>query len=154
VSATSGLGLLSARSSGWGVAWRDFDNDGWKDLFVAQSHVMDNIELVTPGVPYKEAPLLARNVEGKLERVPIDGAEAVAGRGAAFGDLDGNGTVDVVMAVLGDAPLIFRTAGNGNHWLMVSLIGSRSNRDGFGARVTVNGQSGYASSTGSYLSAN
>jgi hypothetical protein len=154
VSLPTGLGLLSARSSGWGVGWRDFDNDGWKDLFVAQSHVMDNIELVAPGVPYKEVPLLAKNVNGKLERVPIEGAEAVAGRGAAFGDLDGNGTVEVVMAVLGDAPVIFRNARSGNHWLIVSLVGSRSNRDGFGAQVTVNGQSGYANSAGSYLSAN
>jgi enediyne biosynthesis protein E4 len=150
----TGLGLLSARSSGWGVGWRDFDNDGWKDLFVAQSHVMDNIDLVTPGLPYKEVPLLARNVGGKLERVPIDGAAAVAGRGAAFGDLDGNGTIDVVMAVLGAPSVIFRTTRNGNHWLIVALAGSRGNRDGFGAKVTVNGQTGYVSSTGSYLSAN
>src|SRR5205085_5577103 len=77
-----------------------------------------------------------------------------AGRGAAFGDLDGNGYIDVVMAVLGDRPVVFRNTGAGNHWLMLSLVGSRSNRDGFGAKVTVNGQSVYATSAGSYLSAN
>src|SRR5205823_14333662 len=60
----------------------------------------------------------------------------------------------IVMAVLGDRPVIFRNAGNGNHWLILSLVGSRSNRDGIGAKVTVNGQSGYATSAGSYLSAN
>jgi hypothetical protein len=150
----TGLGLLSSRSSGWGVGWRDFDNDGWKDLFAAQSHVMDNIERMNPDLRYKELPLLAKNAAGKLERVGIPGIGAVAGRGAAFGDLDGDGFVDVVMAVLGDRPVVFRNTGNGNHWLMVSLAGSRSNRDGFGAKVTVNGQSGYASSAGSYLSAN
>ena len=150
----TGLGALSSRSSGWGVGWRDFDNDGWKDLFAAQSHVMDNIDRMDPGLRYKEVPLLARNVEGKLERIEIQGMEAVAGRGAAFGDIDGNGSIDVVMAVLGDRPLIFRNAGNGNHWLIISLVGSRSNRDGFGAKITVNGQSGYATSAGSYLSAN
>src|SRR5262249_1989283 len=75
-------------------------------------------------------------------------------RGATFGDLDGDGFIDVVMAVLGDRPVILRNVGNRSHWLMISLVGTRSNRDGFGAKVTVNGQSGYATSAGSYLSAN
>jgi hypothetical protein len=150
----AGLGALSSRSSGWGVGWRDFDNDGWKDLFAAQSHVMDNIDRLDPGLRYKEAPLLARNVDGRLERAETEGAGPVAGRGAAFGDLDNDGFVDVVMTVLGDRPLIFRSAANRNHWLSLFLVGSRSNRDGFGAVVTVNGQTGYATSAGSYLSAN
>src|SRR6266581_3216837 len=154
ISLSAGLGALSSRSSGWGVGWRDFDNDGWKDLFVAQSHVMDNIDRIEPGLRYREVPLLARNVGGKLERIEIEGTGAVAARGAAFGDLDNNGFVDVVMTVLGDRPVILRNAGSGAHWLMISLAGSRSNRDGFGAKVTVNGQSGYATSAGSYLSAN
>jgi hypothetical protein len=89
-----------------------------------------------------------------LERVEIEGMGAVAGRGAAFGNLDNNGFVDVVMTVLGDRPVILRSGTNSNHWLVISLVGSRSNRDGFGAKVTVNGQLGYATSTGSYLSAN
>jgi hypothetical protein len=152
-SLSTGLAALSLRSSGWGVGWRDFDNDGWKDLFVSQSHVMDNIRVMDPVLRYREVPLLARNVSGKLERVAIPGMGAVAGRGAAFGDLDGNGFLDVVMTVLGDRPVIVRNSGNTNHWLMIRLVGSRSNRDGFGAKVTVNGQSGYATSAGSYLSA-
>ena len=78
----------------------------------------------------------------------------MAGRGAAFGDLDRNGFVDVVMTVLGGRPVVLRNAGNANHWLGIYLIGTRSNRDGFGAKVKVNGQYGYASSAGSYLSAN
>ena len=154
VSLPSGLAALSLRSSGWGAGWRDFDNDGWKDLFVAQSHVMDNIDRMDPALRYREVPLLARNVGGKLERVPIQGIGAVAGRGAAFGALHGHGSIDVVMTILGDRPVIFRNEANGNHWLMLSLAGSRSNRDGFGAKVTVKGQSGYATSAGSYLSAN
>jgi enediyne biosynthesis protein E4 len=153
VSLPVGLAALSTRSSGWGVGWRDFDHDGWKDLFVAQSHVMDNIQRIDPELRYREAPLLARNVAGKLERVELPGVEAVAGRGAAFGDLDGNGFEDVVMTVLGDRPVVLRNPGNGNHWLTIRLVGSRSNRDGFGTKVTVNGQSGYATSAGSYLSA-
>jgi hypothetical protein len=149
----AGLGALSSRSSGWGVGWEDFDNDGRKDLFVAQSHVLDTIERTDPGLRYKEIPLLARSVAGKLERVPLPGVPAIAGRGAAFGDLDRNGSIDVVMAVLGGRPVVFRNPGNSNHWLAISLTGTRSNRDGFGAKVKVNGQYAYASSAGSYLSA-
>ena len=150
----TGLGALSSRSSGWGVAWEDFDHDGLRDLFVAQSHVIDNIERLDPGLRYKEVPLLARNVDGKLEPVPIPGIGPVAGRGAAFGDLRRNGSLDVVMTVLGGAPMVFRSVANKNHWLEIELTGTRSNRDGFGAKVRVNGQWAYASSSGSYLSAN
>src|SRR5206468_2880321 len=112
VSLPTGLGALSSRSSGWGVGWEDFDNDGWKDLFVAQSHVLDTIERMDPGLRYKEPPLLARNTGGKLERVAIAGVGPMAGRGAAFGDLDRNGFVDVVMTVLGGRPVVLRNAGN------------------------------------------
>jgi hypothetical protein len=153
-SLSSGLGALCAKSSGWGLGWRDFDNDGWKELFVSRSHVLDTIERVLPGVPYKEAPFLARKVKGRLQRVELEGLEPVAGRGVAFGDLNNDGFMDVVMVALGERPLVFRNrGGNGDHWLMLELVGTRSNRDGFGARVKVNGQYGYCSSTGSYLSA-
>jgi hypothetical protein len=108
---------------------------------------------VQPGLQYRELPLLARSEAGKLQRVTVEGASAVAGRGAAFGDLNGDGFIDVVMTVLGGRPVIFRNMPNGKHWLIVSLVGSRSNRDGFGANVMVNGQTGYATSAGSYLSA-
>src|SRR5436305_11064996 len=154
LSLPTGLAAISSRSSGWGVGWRDFDNDRWKDLFVAQSHVMDNIDRIDPGLRYKEVPLLARNRGGKLERIELGGIDPVAARGAAFGDLANDGSIDIVMTVLGDRPVILRNEGKGNHWLMISLAGSRSNRDGFGAKVTVNGQSGYSTSAGSYLSAN
>ncbi len=61
-------GLLSAASSGWGVGFEDFDNDGWKDLFVAQSHVLDNVEEIDHMLHYKEPPLLAVNHNGRFER--------------------------------------------------------------------------------------
>ena len=153
-SLTSGLGALSAKHSGWGVGWRDFDNDGWKDLFVARSHVIDNIERILPGVAYRETPFLARNVGGKLREEPIPGVEPVVGRGAAFGDLDNDGSMDVVMTVLNGRPMVLRNpGGKGGHWLMLRLVGTRSNRDGFGAKVRANGQYVYCTSAGSYLSA-
>lgn len=149
----TGLGVLSAGSSGWGMRLEDFNNDGWKDLFVAQSHVMDNVETIDPSLHYREPPLLALNHNGRFERADPGTAQRVAGRGAAFGDLNNDGWVDVVMTVLGGRPMIFRNCGGNAHWLTLSLVGTRSNRDGFGARIQVNGQTQYATSAGSYVSA-
>lgn len=149
----SGLGALSAGSSGWGMRLEDFNNDGWKDLFVAQSHVMDNVEQIDPSLHYKEPPLLALNHDGRFEQVASGMRAAVAGRGAAFGDLDNDGWQDVVMSVLGGNPAVFGNHGGAEHWLTISLHGVRSNRDGAGARILVNGQTQYATTSGSYLSA-
>ncbi len=148
----AGLGLLSAASSGWGVGLEDFDNDGWKDLFVAQSHVLDNVEKIDPMLHYKEPPLLALNHNGRFERAD-SGAAAIAGRGAAFGDLNNDGWMDVVMTSLGGEPLVFLNHGGAAHWLSISLRGTRSNRDGLGACVEVNGQRRCATTAGSYISA-
>jgi hypothetical protein len=135
----------------------DFDNDGWKDLFVAQGHVMDNVDQIDPSLHSLEPPMLAMNRDGRFERADCGTLSAVPGRGAAFGDLDNDGWLDVVMTTLGGGPLvfhnIFRNNAAGRHWLTLSLRGTSSNRDGFGARIRVNGQSQYATSAGSYLSA-
>lgn len=149
----SGLGLLTSRSSGWGVAFADFDNDGWKDLFVAQSHVLDNVERMNSGLRYLEPPALYRNQAGRFTRVELAGLAPVAGRGAAFGDLDNDGTIDVVISALGGKPLVFRGQRNANHWLRIKLTGAKSNRDAAGARVRIGAQWGYVSTSGSYLSA-
>ena len=149
----SGLAAISGGSSGWGMRLEDFDNDGWKDLFVAQSHVMDNVEQIDPSLHYLERPLLAMNHGGRFEQVNSGVATPVAGRGAAFGDLNNDGSTEVVMTVLGGRPIVLRNNGGTNHWLTITLRGTHSNRDGFGARVLVNGQSQYATSAGSYLSA-
>src|SRR4030095_3845378 len=78
----------------------------------------------------------------------------MAGRGAAFGDLNNDGWQDVVMTVLGEKPKVFMSPPGKNHWRVVKLRGTRSNRDGLGARVRVNGQTRFATTAGSYLSAN
>ncbi len=149
----SGLGALSSGSSGWGVKFEDFDNDGWKDLFVAQGHVMDNVEQIDPSMHYREPPLLALNRDGRFERADSGMNTALAGRGAAFGDLNNDGWQDVVMTELGGSPVVLRNHGGKQHWITLSLQGVRSNREGIGARVQVNGQFQYTTSAGSYLSA-
>jgi len=149
----TGLGALSSGSSGWGVGLEDFDNDGWKDLFVAQGHVLDNVEQIDPSLRYKELPLVAMNRQGHFERADSGISSPTSGRGAAFGDLNNDGWQDVIMTVLGDKPKVFMSPVGKNHWLVVNLRGTRSNRDGLGARVGVNGQTRFATTAGSYLSA-
>jgi hypothetical protein len=150
----TGLGVLSSGSSGWGVGLEDFDNDGWKDLFVAQGHVLDNVERIDPSLHYLEAPLLAMNHNGRFERADSGSTVPVAARGAAFGDLNNDGWQDAVVTTLGGHPQVFMNRGGKSHWLVIILRGTRSNRDGFGARVRVNGQTRFATSAGGYLSSN
>jgi enediyne biosynthesis protein E4 len=151
----SGLGALTSGSSGWGAGLEDFDNGGFKDLFVAQSHVLDNVEQIDASLRYKEVPLLALNHNGHFERAESGVTAPLAGRGAAFGDINNDGWIDVVMTSLGGGPVVLlNRAGGGNRWLTLSLRGTRSNRDGFGARVRVNGQTRFATSASSYLCAN
>src|SRR5271169_1992621 len=149
----TGLGALTAGSSGWGVGLEDLDNDGWKDLLVAQSHVLDNVEAIDRSLHYVEIPLLALNHNGRFERAESGITVPVAGRGLAFGDLNNDGWLDAVVTVLGGHPLVLMNRGGTRHWLSITLRGTRSNRDGLGARVRVNGQTRFATTGGSYLSA-
>jgi hypothetical protein len=151
----TGLGALTSGSSGWGVGLEDFDNDGWKDLFVAQSHVLDNVQQIDASLRYKEVPLLALNHHGRFERAESGVTTPLAARGVAFGDINNDGWMDALITTLGGPPVLLLNRGtNGNHWLSITLRGTRSNRDGYGARVGVNGQTRFASSAGSYACAN
>ena len=148
----TGLGAITSGSSGWGVGLEDFDNDGWKDLFVAQSHVLDNVQQIDASLRYKELPLLAMNHNGHFERAESGAPTPLAARGAAFGDINNDGRIDVVISTLGGPPvLLLNRCDSANHWLSIALRGTRSNRDGYGARVSVNGQTRFATSAGSYL---
>jgi enediyne biosynthesis protein E4 len=150
----TGFGALSGKSSGWGVGLEDFDNDGWKDAFIVQGHVFDNVEMYDSSLRYKEPPLLALSQKGHFERADTGSDLPVAGRGAAFGDLNNDGWMDVVTTSLGERPQLYLNRGGKLHWLTITLRGKRSNRDGYGARVQVNGQVRLATATGSYLSSN
>jgi hypothetical protein len=153
----TGVSMLSGVTSGWGVGLEDFDNDGQKDLFVAQGHVLDNVEKIDPSLHYLEPTLLALNRGGRFEPINSGATGLFAARGAAFGDLNNDGSIDVVMTVLGGHPQVFMNRAESHasaHWLTITLRGTRSNRDGLGARVVVNGQTRFATTAGSYESAN
>jgi hypothetical protein len=160
VSGESRVSEITRLHSGWGARFLDYDNDGWQDLFIAQGHVMDNIAVTQPGLRYRESPLLMRNVAGRFAAVP-SGVEAPwAARGAAFGDLDNDGWIDVAINCNdGPAVILRNRGGNGNHWLIVDAVGTRSNRDGIAAKVRVATEDGVEqhvtiSAGGSYLSSN
>ncbi len=159
----SGLGAISSTHSGWGLKFIDYDNDGWKDLFIAQGHVMDTVETTFPGLRYLEPPVLIRNSKGVFEDVSgQSGAPfrvARAARGVAFGDLDNDGRIEIAVNNLnGPASILKCSGGADNHWLLVNTIGSTSNRDGIGATIRIVTESGktqygYVNTTGSYMSA-
>jgi hypothetical protein len=137
----SRVGRWTVQMSGWGNGIVDLDNDGWKDLFVARSNVLDNIGESKPERKYEEPNSILRNLgDGKFEDVSAaagpDFQRAAAHRGAAFGDLDNDGRIDVVVTVLGGrAKLFHNTSVSDNHWIALKLIGTRSNRMGIGAEV-------------------
>ena len=163
-SQAAGLSQVSLPLSGWGTRLVDFDHDGWKDLFVAQGHVLDTIELTSDHLKYRQRPLLLRGTpRGFVDAGRAAGpalATPWAGRGAAFGDLDEDGDVDVVVANCGESAYVLRNeTGSRQHWLSLHLVGTRSNRDGQGAKIRTTTPSGLVqlhtiSTAGSYQSAN
>jgi hypothetical protein len=162
VTQTIGLGRTTLLHSGWGLRFFDYDNDGWKDLLIAQGHDLDTIEQTSPQLRYREPMLLLRNTGKNFEDVsaqsgPVFQQRWVA-RGLATGDLDNDGRVDAVVTTNGGpVHILHNETANGNHWLTLSLIGHKSNRDAIGAVVKVvtpaGGQYATVTTASSYLSA-
>lgn len=162
VSQSSGIGEISRLHSGWSLRFLDYDNDGWKDLLIAQGHDLDTIEKSFPQLHYREPMLLLRNTSKRFVDVsPISGDifhEAWVGRGMAIGDLDNDGRIDAVVTTNGGpAHVLMNKTVTANHWITLHLIGHKSNRDGIGAvvKLTTNQGSQWATVTTSsgYLSA-
>ena len=162
ISDVARLTALTMPYSGWGAKFVDYDNDGWKDLFIAQGHVMDTISADYPSISYKQQLLLMRNTRGRYEDVSSQAGPAfqvpLAARGAAFGDFDNDGSVDVAISTNGGVPILLRNNGSTNNWILINTVGTSSNRDGVGARIRAVGESGleqygFVSTASSYLSA-
>lgn len=157
----AGIARATQLNSGWGIHFLDYDNDGLKDLLVAQGHDLDTIELNYPQIHYKEPMLLLHNAGKSFEDVSkTAGAvfgQSWVGRGLAVGDFDNDGRVDAVVSTNGGGiHLLHNETVSGNHWLTLNLRGHRSNRDGIGAQVTLLAgklvQYQTVSTSGSYLS--
>ena len=156
---TTGVGLVTVPFSGWGARFADFDNDGLRDIFVAQGHVLDTIEKTAGYLTYKQPPLLMRNTGKGFVNVSTSAGltTALAARGAAFGDIDNDGDTDVVLGQTDGPAVILRNNGTRNHWLGLALVGAKGNRQALGARLTVTDSAGGrqifdVTSAGSYLS--
>jgi len=158
---TSGMNRISMLHSGWGLRLMDYDNDGWKDLLIAQGHDLDTVELTNPQIHYREPMLLARNTGHSFVDVSASSGsifhQAWVGRGLATGDIDNDGRVDAVVSTNdGPAHVIRNETKTANHWLTLRLVGHKSNRDAIGAAVKIvtakGAQYGTVTTAGSYLS--
>jgi hypothetical protein len=138
----SGVGI-NTRWLGWGVGFVDLDHDGWRDLFLVNGHVYPEVEQLKTEAGYKQRKVIYRNLrngrfEDVTDRLGPPATTPKAGRGAAFGDIDNDGDIDVVINNVHDAPDLFRLdSGPGRHWVMVKLVGTKSNRSAIGARIAV-----------------
>ena len=149
VDATGEAGLipLTIRFTAWGTGAFDFDNDGRKDLFSAGSDILDNADAAVHR-PFALPNLLLRN-KGDISFEDVSSSAGAgflrpaAHRGAAFGDLNNDGKIDIVVSVLNGTPeLLMNQSRNNNHWIILNLLGVKSNRDGIGTRVKISTSDG------------
>ena len=143
----SRLGVGTVKRSGWGLGVFDLNNDGFKDLFTVNSHVNDNIELYNEQVYRQPNSIFANLGNGEFHDLSTlagpDFQAARAHRGCAFGDFNNDGKIDVVTTSLNEPAELFRNeSASHNHWLTLLLVGTRSNRDGLGAKIKLTASSG------------
>jgi hypothetical protein len=139
----SRLSYATFHRSGFGARFMDYDNDGLRDIFMANGHVLDNIQRYHADTQYAEPKLMFRNLgrgifENVSDQLGPDFQLPRVSRGAAIADFDNDGDLDILVNNNGQVPQLLRNdGGNGNHWLEILLIGTKSNCDGVGARVKV-----------------
>jgi hypothetical protein len=138
---TAGLGVHT-RYVGWGVAFFDFDQDGWKDILAVNGHIYPEISGTGKGEEYRQSKLLYWNLRnGALRDVTAKAGSALTAgavsRGLALGDLDGDGALEAVVSNMNEAPSLLRNEGEKGNAIVIELAGTRSNRSAIGARVTV-----------------
>lgn len=148
MSNVTGLSAITLLHSGWGIRFLDYANRGWNDLFIVQSHVMDTIQINEPHLKYREPPALLQNQEGK-RFVNVSGQSGEvfqqewAGRGLAIGDINNDGRVDAVVTTNdGPAYVLMNETAAAGHWIMLNLVGVKSNRDAIGAQVKISTDAG------------
>lgn len=143
VSYASRVAPVSTPYVGWGTGFFDYDNDGWPDILAVNGHVYPQMENASVGTTYRQRMLLFHNEhDGKFSEVAAESGAALmtprASRGVAFGDLDNDGYIDVVVNNLDGKPTILMNDGaSHNNWITIKLVGSGKNRDAIGARVKV-----------------
>ena len=140
ITGPAGLAGVTRSMSGWSNGIFDLDNDGWKDLLVTRGHVIDNIALMALRKAEEPNTVLRNLGNGKFQDVSAAAGARfqapAAHRGAAFGDLDNDGRIDAVVSILqGNAQYLHNVSQNGNHWILLKLVGVKSNRMGLGAEV-------------------
>ena len=164
IAVSAGLLQTTRRYVGWGGGFFDMDNDGWLDIFITNGHIYPQVDQATPNVTFREPMLLFRNkrnrtFEDMTESSKINAGGLYVRRGAAFGDVNNDGKVDILILNHNGTPsLLINRTQTGNHAAAFKLIGTKSNRAAIGARVTVTAggvtQSMQLRSGSSYLSQN
>jgi enediyne biosynthesis protein E4 len=164
VSFAAGIATPTVKFLKWGIGCEDFDNDGWPDIFIVNGHVYPQVDSLSSGAKYRERKIVLRNhgngsFQDVSELVGPSIMVAEASRGAAFGDLDNDGKIDVVIENIDGKPMILHNISTEiNHWITLRLTGKHSNRLAIGAKVKVTAgrmvQIGEVRSGGSYLSQN
>ena len=163
VTLDAGLGK-NTRFVGWGTGFLDFDNDGWKDLFLVNGHAFPEVDSLGIDIHYRDRSILYRNLQGgKFQDISTHSGAGVlekhSSRGAAFGDLNNDGQISIAINNQNEPPSLLKQEHSfGNHWTTLHLIGRKSNRSAIGARVKLladhHTQTAEVRSGGSYLSQN